>query len=117
MYEVDGGWRGTVTLSKANQQDWETLKSLKIKYGESDFKDLIKPIFENANNDKFAAFDERSIVLKIVIKSDNEIKSWDENSNQAIREIMDILQEITSDEKSLFVTMKKLDIVGGIEKA
>ena len=115
LYEVDGGWRGDVVLSKAKQADWSSLCSLRKKFGESDFKDLIKPIVERGGG-KFAIFDEGSMVLKIIITSSNEILVWDENSHLAIREIKNIFKEITRKEKSVFFTMKKLEKKGYIKR-
>lgn len=116
LYEVDGGWRGKVNLSEAGLEDWRTLKSLKQRFGGGDFKNLINPIFEDNKNNKFAVFDERSIVLKIAITSKFEIKTWDEKSHEAIREIVDIFDEITEDEKSIFFTLKRLDRTGYIKR-
>lgn len=116
LYEVDGGWREGINLSADNADDWNKLKSLKKIFDALNVKDLIRPIFEDGQNNKFAVYDERSIVLKIVVESKDKIEAWDEDSHPAMGEILDIFEEITENETSVFFTVKKLDRSGYIKR-
>lgn len=113
IYEIDGGWRGSVRLSNAAEKDWEQLKSLQKNFGGHDFKDIIRPLIEKSN-EKYAVFEESSIVLRIIIRSDSEIEPLDVSTSKAIREILDIFDKITINEKNVFFTIKKLYKVGSI---
>lgn len=111
LYEVEGDWRAKLNLTKGNRKDFKTLKALKNKKA---FKDLIRPIVKEGKN-KFAIFDESSIVLKIMVKSTKKI-DWKKDDNHVIREIKEIFRDITKSEKSIFFTIKKLKKAGSIKR-
>lgn len=114
LYEVEGDWRSRIEVSKENKKDLETLKALIEKHGKGAFKDLIRPIISKGD-DRFAVFDETSIVIKIIIQTTVNI-DWNDPDNSLIREIKEIFKEITKKEKSIFFTLKELKKVGSISR-
>jgi len=115
LYEVDGGWRGKIHLENASISEWRKLNELRHKYGENDFKDLIKPIFEDNEKIKYASFDERSIVLRIIFET-RDTENWHEEGSAIRREIIQIFEEITEREHKIYMTVKNLDKAGSILK-
>ena len=115
LYEVGGGWRGPITLSTAGQKEWKQLKSLRRRFQSNDFKDLIKPLYEK-NGNKFAVFDETSIVLRIIVDAETNLTRLEDAESKAIREIKEIIKEITAHERSIYFTIKKLDFKGLIKR-
>lgn len=114
LYEVEGDWRSKIELSKENKKDFETLKTLRKKHEKGAFKDLIRPLISNGE-DKFAVFDETSIIIKIIIQTQETI-DWDNANNSIVQEIKEIFREITKNEKSIFFTLKELKKVGSIRR-
>lgn len=114
IYEVEGDWRSHIEVFEHDKKDLEKLKSLMEKHGKGAFKDLIRPIISKGS-EQFAVFDETSIVLKIMIQSNNPIE-WDDPENHFIAEIKEIFNEITKIEKNIFFTVKELKKVGSIKR-
>ena len=114
LYEVEGSWRSRIDVSSKNKQDFKTLKALKGKHGQGAFKDLIRPMVERGG-EKFAIFDEASVVLKIIIESTRKI-NWEDSDNPVMQEIKGIFSDMTKNEKSIFFTLKELKKTGSIQR-
>lgn len=119
LYEVDGGWRGKIQLSNEDFNDWNRLKELQNRHGNGVFKDLIKPLIETDNeNMKYAIFDERSVVLKIIISLDEILSNENivgPQTHPAFKEIAEIFEKIIENEQSVFYTIKQVYNSGVIE--
>jgi len=114
LYEVDGGWRNEIVLDAVTQEDVVELKRLNRKFDKSGFKDLVRPITEKPPF--CVAYDEASIVLRIIFISGEIITSFDPAVCKVTREITEIFKDITKIEDSIFFTIKKLHKVGSIER-
>lgn len=113
IYEVGGGWRGKIDIPKKDSDKWDQLKKLKDYFKDNQTKDLIRPLF-GENNEKYAIYDETSIVLRIVAKEKSEIVRFEESTSKVFREIRSIFEKIKKNENSVFFTVKKLEDVGDI---
>lgn len=114
LYEVEGGWRSEINLTDI-AGDIKKLRDIREKLSRKGYKDVVRPILIKGGQG-CVTFDESSIVLRIIIKSEAEIISFDKSSCKAIREIVEIFKQITKNEESIFFTAKKLSGVGSIER-
>lgn len=112
LYEVGGGYRDNINLSR---EDYKELELLREKALKNNVNDLIRPLTKKGNK-QCAVYDETSIVLRIVVEGEPKIESLEEPASQAIREIIKIFNEISKNENSIYFTIKKLEKVAYIKR-
>ena len=102
--------------------DWDLLYNLQKKFGNDDFKDLIRPL-KKENGKICAACDESSVVLKIIVErkiaegeKKEDVDILDINTSGVVGEIIEIFDEVVKNEKSIYFTVKKLERKGFLKE-